>query len=281
LGDPAAYGQQDACAVTFIRMQLLGKLLIAENLRDSLWALEWLARDARVDANRLACVGLSYGGRMAMLTAALEPRIRAAVVSGALKLMQERVRVRFSCGAQVIPGLLQHGDVAEIGSLIAPRMPGPIRIGPGSGDPRGRGLGSICRPRPALSPVVRRSGDTGWADALTQRPSLRLPDEPDGAAQPPARPAATKSDSPEHQPDPRSGAAAVTRSSAIPIRRSSPTRRPFPGQDSLSTHHTVEAGPSKGKCEYNVARMAPKSPRFWLACHLQSASGLQKPIHTG
>jgi hypothetical protein len=121
LGDPAAYGHQDPCAVTFIRMMLLGKLLIAENLRDCLWALELLARHARVDARRLACVGLSYGGRMTMLTAAVEPRIRAAVVSGALNLMQERVVARYSCGAQVIPGLLQHGDVAEIGSMIAPR----------------------------------------------------------------------------------------------------------------------------------------------------------------
>lgn len=121
LGDPAEYGQQDPCAVTFIRMQLLGRLLIAENLRDCLWALELLARHDRVDAGRLACVGLSYGGRMTMLTAALEPRIRVAVISGALNMMQERVRAHYTCGAQVVPGLLQHGDVAEIGSLIAPR----------------------------------------------------------------------------------------------------------------------------------------------------------------
>jgi dienelactone hydrolase len=121
LGDPAPYGGQDPCAITFVRLQLLGKLLIAENLRDGLWALELLARDARVDAARLACVGLSYGGRLAMLTAALEPRVRAAVISGALNLMQERVSHRYSCGAQVIPGLLRFGDVPEIGSLIAPR----------------------------------------------------------------------------------------------------------------------------------------------------------------
>jgi hypothetical protein len=121
LGDSAAYGRQDPCAVTLVRMMLLGKLLIAENLRSCLWALELLARHAQVDSKRLACVGLSYGGRMAMLTAAVEPRIRAAVVSGALNMMQERVSSHYSCGAQVIPGLLQHGDVAEIASLIAPR----------------------------------------------------------------------------------------------------------------------------------------------------------------
>jgi dienelactone hydrolase len=121
LGNAEAYGKQDACAVTFIRLQLLGKLLIAENLRDALWSLELLARRDDVDEKRLGCVGLSYGGRMTMLTAALEPRVRVAVVSGALNVMQERVAGHYSCGAQVIPGLLRYGDVPEIGSLIAPR----------------------------------------------------------------------------------------------------------------------------------------------------------------
>jgi len=44
-----------------------------------------------------------------------------AVISGALNVMQERVQSPYSCGAQVIPGLLNHGDVPEIASLIAPR----------------------------------------------------------------------------------------------------------------------------------------------------------------
>jgi dienelactone hydrolase len=111
----------DPCAVTFVRMQLLGKVLMAENLRDCLWGVELLAQDKRVDAKRLGCVGLSYGGRMTMLTTALEPRIRVCAISGACNVMQERIQLRYSCGAQVIPGLLQYGDVPEISSLIAPR----------------------------------------------------------------------------------------------------------------------------------------------------------------
>jgi hypothetical protein len=121
LGDPKGYGSQDACGITFIRLQLFGKVLMAENLRDCLWALELLTRHEQVDAKRLACVGLSYGGRMTMLTTALEPRIRMAAVSGALNVLQERVAGKYGCGAQIIPGLLQYGDVPEIGSLIAPR----------------------------------------------------------------------------------------------------------------------------------------------------------------
>lgn len=116
-----AYGGSDACAVSFVRLQLLGRVLMAENLRDALWAFSLLADAPEVDAGRIGCVGLSYGGRMTMLTAAMEPRIRVAVPSGALNVMQERAMLRYSCGAQVIPGLLQYGDVPEIAGLIAPR----------------------------------------------------------------------------------------------------------------------------------------------------------------
>ena len=114
-------GKADLCADTFIRMQLLGKTLMAENLRDCLWSVELLARHPEVDAERIGCVGLSLGGRMTMLTAALEPRIKACVISGALNVMQERISRPYGCGAQIIPGLLQYGDVPEIASLIAPR----------------------------------------------------------------------------------------------------------------------------------------------------------------
>ena len=115
------YSDTDPCAVTFVRMQLLGQLLMGNNLRDCLWAFEYLRGLPNVNSERLGCVGLSYGGRMAMLTAALEKRVRVCVVSGALNLMQERIENRYACGAQVIPGLLKYGDVPEILSLVAPR----------------------------------------------------------------------------------------------------------------------------------------------------------------
>jgi dienelactone hydrolase len=121
LGDRKIYGGEDPCGVTFCRLQQFGKLLIAENLRDALWTLSLLSRQAEVDSTRLGCVGLSYGGRMTMLTTAVAPQIRVAVVSGALNVMQERITGRFGCGSQIIPGLLQYGDVPEISSLIAPR----------------------------------------------------------------------------------------------------------------------------------------------------------------
>jgi hypothetical protein len=121
LGDPKLYRGNDPCAVDFLRLQMLGKLLMAENLRDALWAQKVLEQHPMVDPKRIGCVGLSYGGRMTMLATAVSPNIKVAVISGALNVMQERMRGRHSCGAQVIPGLLQYGDVPEIASLIAPR----------------------------------------------------------------------------------------------------------------------------------------------------------------
>ena len=114
------YGS-DACAVTLVRMQALGKLPLTENLRDIRWAIDLLQSRGEVQADRIGCAGLSYGGRMTMVAAATDPRIKVAAVSGALNLMQERMMGRYSCGGQVIPGLLKYGDYAEIGGLIAPR----------------------------------------------------------------------------------------------------------------------------------------------------------------
>ena len=115
------YGGQDPCAVTLVRMQALGRLPIAANLRDLRWCLDLLQSRPEVKAGKLGCAGLSYGGRMTMMVTAVDQRIKVASVSGALNLLQERLSRRYSCGAQVIPNLLRYGDYSEIGSLIAPR----------------------------------------------------------------------------------------------------------------------------------------------------------------
>ncbi|MDQ3621776.1 MAG: alpha/beta hydrolase family protein [Verrucomicrobiota bacterium] len=112
----------DPCAIAFVRLMFLGRTLLGENLRDALWALDYATARTDARADRVGCVGLSYGGRMTMVVTALDPRVRVAVISGALNVFQERVQgAGYSCGAQVIPGLLEFGDTPEIGALIAPR----------------------------------------------------------------------------------------------------------------------------------------------------------------
>ena len=130
--DVEHYGGNDPCAVTFVRRQALGQLPITSNLRDLRWSIDFLQSQPQVAPDRIGCAGLSYGGRMTMMLAAVDQRVKVAAVSGALNLLQERLTSRHSCGSQVIPGLLKWGDYSEIGSLIAPR---PCVWETGSKDP--------------------------------------------------------------------------------------------------------------------------------------------------
>lgn len=115
-------GRSDPCAVAFVRLMYLGRTVLGENLRDAIWALDYATGRPDVRADRVGCVGLSYGGRMTTVVSALDRRVRVAVISGALNVFQERMQsAAASCGSQVIPGLLEWGDTPEIGSLIAPR----------------------------------------------------------------------------------------------------------------------------------------------------------------
>lgn len=119
--DRAKYGKTDPCATTFVRLQALGQTTMGANLRDLRWCLDLLQGRPEVQKEKIGCAGLSYGGRMTMLVSAMDDRIKVCAVSGALNLLQERIRGRYSCGSQIIPGLLKYGDYSEIGSLIAPR----------------------------------------------------------------------------------------------------------------------------------------------------------------
>ena len=57
LGSRELYKSNDPCAITFIRLQVLGKLLMAENLRDIVWSVELLTRTDQVDRDRIGCYG--------------------------------------------------------------------------------------------------------------------------------------------------------------------------------------------------------------------------------
>ena len=122
----------DYCPRNYMCATLLGTTVVALHLCDLEAALDVLQSLDCVDGDRLACAGLSLGGRMTMMISAMDPRIKVAVPSGCMNLFQERYQALRQCGAQLIPGLLRYGDTPEIFSLIAPR---PIVIEMGLSDP--------------------------------------------------------------------------------------------------------------------------------------------------
>jgi dienelactone hydrolase len=108
------------CPRNFMVAALMGTTVVAQHVCDLTTALDALETLPFVDG-RLACAGLSLGGRMTMLIAALDRRVQVAVPSGCLNLFQERYQALRQCGAQLFPGLIRYGDSPEIFSLIAPR----------------------------------------------------------------------------------------------------------------------------------------------------------------
>lgn len=100
----------------------MGRIPLAGNLRDLTVALDVLCDHELVDPERIGVAGFSLGGTMALLLAALDQRVRAAVVSGAFSDPRGAARVPFDiCGAQVLPGLVAEIDHVQLAALVAPR----------------------------------------------------------------------------------------------------------------------------------------------------------------
>jgi dienelactone hydrolase len=93
-------------------------------LWDDLRTLDYLASRPEVDAKRLACVGLSVGGFRSCHLAALDDRIRAAVVVGWMTSFPAQLRkhIRWTIGqTMLVPGLYTHMDYPDVASMAAPR----------------------------------------------------------------------------------------------------------------------------------------------------------------
>ncbi len=111
---------------------LLGRTLVGSRVWDTVRAVDLLASLPEVDPERIGCVGLSWGGTHTMYAAALDPRIQAAVISGAFGTFKDALIDGPECPCQYVPGLLRHAELPDIVALIAPR---PLLIENGDDDP--------------------------------------------------------------------------------------------------------------------------------------------------
>jgi dienelactone hydrolase len=91
------------------------------NLYDFMRRIDYLHGLACVDSKRTGCIGLSNGGTFACHLAALDARITATVVSGAIGSWREQMWHSYACGNQVLHGIMQYADIADVAARIAPR----------------------------------------------------------------------------------------------------------------------------------------------------------------
>ena len=113
---------RDPCNILYIESMLFGLNPLMMNVWDTMRCYDYLTTRHDVDRERIGAMGLSYGGTVALYTAALDPRIRAAIVSGYLTSYESHaLELHRVCGSQTATGLLLYAEISDVAALIAPR----------------------------------------------------------------------------------------------------------------------------------------------------------------
>jgi dienelactone hydrolase len=110
---------------------LFGETMIAWRVFDVMRTLDWIATRKELDARRAGCMGISGGGTCTLFAAALEPRIRVAMVSGYLNIFRDCILSLSHCMDNYVPGILHWAEMYDIAGLIAPR---PLFVESGTRD---------------------------------------------------------------------------------------------------------------------------------------------------
>lgn len=100
---------------------LLGETMIGWRVWDVMRAIDWIETRPELDANRVGCMGISGGGTCTQFSAALDPRIKAAFVSGYLNTFRDSIMSVSHCIDNYVPGILNWAENYDVAGLIAPR----------------------------------------------------------------------------------------------------------------------------------------------------------------
>lgn len=100
---------------------LFGETMLGWRVYDAMRSVDYLLTRDDVDPQRIAIMGISGGGATALFTAALDERIKAAVVSGYFNTFKDSIMSIPHCIDNYIPGILKFAEMWDIAGLIAPR----------------------------------------------------------------------------------------------------------------------------------------------------------------
>jgi dienelactone hydrolase len=118
----AAHGlTATACQPSAGALLLLGQTMIGWRVYDTMRTVDWIATRKELDAARVGCMGISGGGTCTLFSAALDTRIRAAMVSGYLNTFRECIMSVSHCIDNYVPGILTWAEQYDVAGLIAPR----------------------------------------------------------------------------------------------------------------------------------------------------------------
>jgi cephalosporin-C deacetylase-like acetyl esterase len=119
-GKPGGYGSSYQ---TSMRAILVGRTMLGMRIGDLLRTFDYLAARSDVDPARISVLGKGNGGVVALVAAALEPRLRKIACQGAVLAYMDVVRAKLheNMIEIVVPGVLRDFDLPDLAASIAPR----------------------------------------------------------------------------------------------------------------------------------------------------------------
>jgi dienelactone hydrolase len=113
--------QVESCRPAACAALLLGQSMAAWRTWDAMRAIDYLATRPEVDSSRVAMLGASGGGTTSLLTAAVDERVKAVVVSAYFNTFRDSIVSISHCPDNYVPGLLQDMEMYDLSGLVAPR----------------------------------------------------------------------------------------------------------------------------------------------------------------
>jgi len=113
--------QVESCRPAACAAVLLGQTMGGWRVWDAMRAIDYLATRPEVDASRVATLGASGGGTTSLFTAAVDERVKAAVVSAYFNTFRDSIMSISHCPDNYVPGLLQDMEMYDLSGLVAPR----------------------------------------------------------------------------------------------------------------------------------------------------------------
>ncbi|MBU5671343.1 alpha/beta hydrolase family protein [Paenibacillus brevis] len=112
---------KNSCYRLSTALLLAGHTMAGFRIYETMRVLDYLRTLEEVAPNRIGIMGISGGGLVAGLTAALDERIACAVVSGYAGTFATSILTRHHCLDNYIPGILLEAEMPDLLGLIAPR----------------------------------------------------------------------------------------------------------------------------------------------------------------
>lgn len=152
--DAANGPKANSCFRLSVHLMMAGQTLAGHRVYETLRAVDYARSRPEASADRIGIMGISGGGLVAAFAAALDERLRAAVVSGYANTFRGSVLDRNHCVDNYIPGMLTAFEMPDAIGLIAPR---PLLIESGDEDkvfPRGPAEEAVA----ALRAIYKAAG---------------------------------------------------------------------------------------------------------------------------